>query len=202
MVLVHTITNSIFKSQTYIIYRENCKQAWIVDIGDIEPVLLFLNEHQLLISGVILTHAHFDHIYGLKSLLFHYPQINIYVSDYSKRALASDKLNMSRYHGTPLSIESDRIVVVHDSDSLCLFADEPLMFFYETPGHNPGCLTMVIGNVIFTGDAYMPGIETNVRMPHSDKEAANKSLERIIKLADGKTVFPGHTINHKFNSVL
>lgn len=195
MLHVHTITNTVFNSQTYILYREDGEQAWIVDIGDIEPVISFIKEHQLLISGVILTHAHFDHIYGLESLISHYPYINIYVSDYSKRALASDRLNMSRYHGTPLSFESDKIVVVHDSESLFLFNDEPLMFFYETPGHNPGCLTMVIGEIIFTGDAYIPGIETNVRLPHSDKEAANKSLDRIIKLADGKTVFPGHTID-------
>ena len=194
MIQIKEIVNSIFSSKTYIIYKARENKAWLVDIGDIEPVLSFLGEHYLTVEGVLLTHAHFDHIYGLESLLYHFPGCKVFVCEYAKQALASDKLNMSRYHGTPLSIESDRIIVVHDSDSLCLYNDEPLMYFYETPGHNPGCLTMVIGDKIFTGDAYIPGVGVNTRLPHADKEQAKVSLDRIFKLAEGKVILSGHQI--------
>ncbi len=63
---------------------------------------------------------------------------------------------MSRYHEMPIAYEGDNVVVVHEGESMSLYDGEPEMQFYETPGHNPGCLTMVLDDKIFTGDAYIP----------------------------------------------
>lgn len=195
MIEIHDITNTIFTSKTYILSKTGEENAWLVDIGDIEPVLAYLDEHHLYVGGVFLTHAHFDHIYGLEALVEHFANCKVIVCEYAKQALASDKLNMSRYHGTPINFESENVVVVHEGESMRLFKDEPEMFFYETPGHNPGCLTMIMGDLIFTGDAYIPGVGANTRLPRADKELAKISLERILKLAEGKTILSGHQID-------
>lgn len=195
MIGIKEIVNNIFTSKTYILSKSGEEKSWLVDIGDIDPVLLYLNEHHLYVEGVFLTHAHFDHIYGLEALVEHYPKCKVVVCEYAKQALASDKLNVSRYHGTPIIFESDNVVVVHEGESMSLFEDEPDMVFYETPGHNPGCLTMVMGDLIFTGDAYIPGVGANTRLPRADKELAKISLERILKLAEGKTILSGHQID-------
>lgn len=194
MIKIKEIVNSIFTSKTYILFKEGDNKAWLVDIGDVEPVVAFLEEKGLTVEGVFLTHAHFDHIYGLPSLVERYPTCMAYVTAYAKQALASDKLNMSRYHETPISYEGDNVIVLHEGEELRLFEGEPAMHFYETPGHNPGCLTMVMGDVIFTGDAYIPGVGANTQPPHSDKEQAKASLERILRLAEGKTVLSGHQV--------
>lgn len=195
MINIHDITNAIFTSKTYILSKVGGDKAWLVDIGDIEPVLAYLEEHHLYVEGVLLTHAHFDHIYGLAALVDHFPMCKVIVCEYAKQALASDKLNMSRYHGTPIVFESENVRIVHEGDSMSLFDGEPEMVFYETPGHNPGCLTMVLGDKIFTGDAYIPGVGANTRLPRADKELAKISLERILQLAGGKTVLSGHQID-------
>ena len=192
MIEIHDITNTIFTSKTYILSKEGCDKAWLVDIGDVEPVMSFLREKNLRVEGVLLTHAHFDHIYGLEALAGHFPDCKVIVCEYAKQALASDKLNMSRYHGDRINYNKDNVVVVHEGESMKLFEDEPQMVFYETPGHNPGCLTMVLGNIIFTGDAYIPGVGANTRLPRANKEQAKESLERILRLAEGKTVLSGH----------
>lgn len=192
MIQIHDITNSIFTSKTYILYRKGEDKAWLVDIGDVEPVLAFLEERSLSVAGVFITHAHFDHIYGLEALADTYPECKVCCTEYCKSALASEKLNMSKYHGTPISYDRDNVVVVHEGESLRLFDGEPEMVFYETPGHNPGCLTMVMGDVIFTGDAYIPGVGANTKLPKADKELAKQSLERIFKLAEGKRILSGH----------
>ena len=194
MIEIFDITNTIFTSKTYILYKKGHNGAWLVDIGDIEPVTRFLTERHLSVAGVFLTHAHFDHIYGLEVLVEKFPECKVHVCEYAKQALASEKLNMSRYHGTPINYNRDNVVVVRDGDTMKLFDDEPDMVFYETPGHNPGCLTMVMGDKIFTGDAYIPEFGVNTRLPRADKEQAKVSLERIIKLAEGKTVLSGHQI--------
>ena len=194
MLQIKELTNSIFTSKTYILYHEDNENSWIVDVGDIQPVLSFLREKNLNLEGVVLTHAHFDHIYGLPELMNYYPQCKVYATEYAKKALASDKLNMSRYHETPIRYNRDNVVIVHEGDEVDLYEGEDKLYFYETPGHNPGCLTMIIGDMVFTGDAYIPGVGANTRVPHSNKEQAKQSLERILKLAEGKMIFPGHYV--------
>ena len=194
MIQIYDITNTIFSSKTYILYKEGLNNAWLVDIGDIKPVMSFLNEHGLYVEGIFITHAHFDHIYGIVDIVEKYPNCNVYVQEYAKQALGSEKLNMSRYHEAPINYTGDNVVILHEGDRISLFEGEPEMFFYETPGHNPGCLTMVIGDKIFTGDAYIPGIGANTQPPHSDKVLAKESMERILRLAENKVVLSGHQV--------
>lgn len=194
MLQIKEIVNSIFTSKTYILFKEKEKEVWLVDIGDIEPVMTFLEKEGLYVKGVLLTHAHFDHIYGLPELVKIYPNCNVYVTEYAKEALASDKLNMSRYHDTPMKYNGDNVIVVHEGDEMVLFEGEPKLEFFETPGHNPGCLTMVMGNMIFTGDSYIPGIGVTCQVPHANKEQAKQSMERILRLAEGKNILSGHQV--------
>lgn len=196
MLRVKEIVNSIFTSKTYILYREGVDRAWLVDIGDIEPVMAFCVEQGLTIEGVFLTHTHFDHIYGILSLLEQFPDCKVYTNEYGKQALASAKLNMSRYHEMPIVYEGGNVVLVHEGEEFCLIDNEPVLKIYETPGHNPSSLTMVLGDMIFTGDSYIPTIGVNTQLPHADKVLAKLSLERILKLAEGKTVFSGHKIDN------
>lgn len=194
MIQIREIVNSVFTSKTYILSKTGDDRVWVVDIGDVEPVLSFLEELRLGLAGVLITHGHFDHIYGLPRLIEHYPVCKVYTTEYGKKSLASDKLNMSRYHERSITYGGDNVVVVHEGEELKLFDGEPSMQFYETPGHNQGCLTMVLGNLIFTGDAYIPGIGVNTQVRHSDKELAKRSMERILKLAEGKNILSGHQI--------
>lgn len=194
MLQIKEIVNSIFTSKTYILYREGRDKAWLVDIGDVEPVLQYLNTKHLAVEGVILTHAHFDHIYGLEDLVEHFPNCKVYVTEFAKQALASDKLNMSRYHGDRINYDKDNVVVVHEGESFTLFEDEPQSKFYETPGHNPGCLTLSVGRYLFTGDAYIPEVGVNTQLPFADKEKARQSLDRILQLAQGKIIMSGHQV--------
>ena len=196
MVQIKEIVNSIFTSKTYILHKDGEKKAWLVDIGDIDTVQSFLIKKQLIVAGVFITHGHFDHIYGLQSLMNHYPDCKVYISEYGKEALASDKLNMSRYHESPVKYDGDNIVIVHEGETMKLFEHEPEIQFYETPGHNPGCLTMIIGNFVFTGDAYIPSIGANTQIRYADKELAKMSLDRILNLAKGKIILSGHQVEN------
>lgn len=199
--IIERVINQIFTSNTYLLHQDGRLDYWLVDIGDIEPVTRFLTERHLSVAGVFLTHAHFDHIYGLEALVDRFPECKVYVCEYAKQALASEKLNMSKYHGTPINFTSDNVIVVREGDIMPLFAGEPELEFYETPGHNPGCLTMVLGDVIFTGDAYIPSVGVNTKLPKADKELANKSLERIMILSKEKKILSDHQVLYFHNNL-
>lgn len=67
MLSVEYITNRAFNSRTYILTRPDCKKVWLVDCGDTDRVLELINGKA--VEGVLLTHTHSDHIYGLESLI-------------------------------------------------------------------------------------------------------------------------------------
>lgn len=146
------------------------------------------------VGVVLLTHAHFDHIYGLNRLLELNPSALVYTNLDGREALLNDKKNMSRYHESPFIFnfpDSIRLVtdgeIVHLGESLSAEA-------HFTPGHNPSCITWVVGDAVFSGDAYIPGIRTVTNLPGSDKDQALRSEILIKSLAEGKQIYPGHKI--------
>ena len=194
MIQVEEIVNSIFNSKTYILYNGGENAAWLVDIGDLEPVLDFMESNHLTVKGVFITHGHFDHIYGLIGLVERYPNCTVYSTEFTKKALASSKLNLSRYHDAPFIYGKENIVVLHEGEQVLLFEGEPNVTVYETPGHNPGCMTMVLGNMVFTGDAYIPDVGVNTQLPYSDKALSQASLAKIKLLSLNRTILSGHQI--------
>lgn len=65
---------------------------------------------------------------------------------------------------------------------------------HETPGHSDSCLTYEIGNYLFTGDSYIPGVKVVTTFRGGDKNLAARSVEKILKWAEGKKICPGHEV--------
>jgi len=63
MLNVHTIVNSVFKSKTYILTEVGNNEAWLIDCGDNQPIIDYINAKELILRGIFITHTHFDHIY-------------------------------------------------------------------------------------------------------------------------------------------
>lgn len=146
------------------------------------------------VSTVLLTHAHFDHIYGLNRILELNPRVRILTNESGKEMLISDRLNLSRYHGDRFSIaRTENIEIVQDMEIISLGTNLSVTPVF-TPGHNPSCITWQIEDCLFTGDAYIPGIKTVTNLPGGNKQQAIESIVTIKKLAIGRRIFPGHKI--------
>lgn len=146
------------------------------------------------VDAVLLTHAHFDHIYGLNRIVELNQKVKVYTNMMGKEMLLSDKLNMSRYHETPFTYQyPENIILVQDGEFLSIGSNVTVQAVY-TPGHNPSCITWVIGDNIFTGDSYIPSIKTVTNLPGGNKVVASKSELLISKIAEGKQILPGHKI--------
>lgn len=142
---------------------------------------------------MLLTHVHYDHIYGLPRLRELFPEVRVYTNEYCRMALGSEKLNYSKYHNDSIVYESESIVVCKEGSEINLFEGMTAKV-HETPGHSDSCLTYEIGNYLFTGDSYIPGVKVVTTFRGGDKNLAARSVERIKTLADDKIICPGHEI--------
>ena len=180
---VNVNVNSFFSSITYQI--QNC----LIDPGDIQSG--FPNT-----DFVLLTHAHFDHIYGINEIIRLNPDVRIYTNEYGRDLLLDAKKNLSHYHESPFVISNpDSISIIENKENIRLNDDITVKAIF-TPGHNPSCITWLIDDYLFTGDAYIPGIKTVTSLPGGNKQQAEASIELIKRLAEGRRIFPGHAVTH------
>ena len=64
---IKRIVNSVFTSNTFVLTDEGSQDCWLVDVGDIEPILQEVGNRR--VKGVFLTHTHYDHIYGINDVI-------------------------------------------------------------------------------------------------------------------------------------
>lgn len=189
---IHQIVNSVFNSCSYVLTQD--KQSWLVDCGDVDQILPLIDGK---LQGVLLTHAHFDHIYGLNNLESLFPGVPVYTIMAGMNGLMSDKLNFSRYYGESFIFDSpDNIKLISDGESISLF-DGVEIKAVATPGHSPGCVTWLTSNAIFTGDSYIPGVKTVANLPHSDKDLALKNEALIRQMVENRSIYPGHAASNE-----
>lgn len=191
MLKVDHIVNTIFNSITWVLSDSDSDHVWLVDCGDVNLVLELIGKKDVV--GVLLTHAHFDHIYGLPELLMRFPNCKIYTNESGRETLANAKKNMSFYHETPVTVDESYSTICNDGDSITLFQNT-IANVYATPGHHPSCLTFMVDDCLFTGDAFIPGVKVVTYLPQGNKVQAQESLEKIRKFAFEKIVCSGHNI--------
>lgn len=184
---IHQVVNTIFRSCSYVLSQEHC--SWVVDCGDVDKLMPFIDGK---LNGILLTHAHFDHIYGLNTLTSLFPKVPVYTNQAGLESLTNDKLNFSRYYGEPFIFDNPHLVQLIDDGKYIDLFEETRVKAVFTPGHSNDSITWVVNNVLFTGDSYIPGVKTVTNLPHSDKILASQSEIIIKQLAENRTVYSGH----------
>lgn len=196
MIKCTSIINSVFQSVTYFLIEEERRELAIVDCGDAMPIMDFIRQNGLHLECILLTHSHFDHIYGLNEVLEQYPEATVYTSSKGKLGLYDTRLNLSQYsveHKPFRLLYKDNVCVLQEGDCIS-FADEQIRVV-STPGHDWSCLSYIVDGMIFTGDSYIPGINVVASWPKSNKIEARTSLQKLKELEQsGLMICPGHAI--------
>lgn len=190
--IIRQVINTVFNSCSYVVTQGH--YSWLVDCGDVDRILPLIDGR---LNGVLLTHTHFDHIYGLNHLLSVFPEVPIYTNEHGYVGLLSDKMNLSRYHENPFVLDNpDNIRVIENGTEIGMFDDISAQAVF-TPGHSPSCVTWVVGDAVFTGDSYIPGVKTVTIFPHADKALVDQSEALILDLLEHRTIYPGHSITEE-----
>ena len=166
-------------SNSYLVYgNENC---YLVDIGgnDIEKITDFIEENNLKLNGVFLTHGHIDHIAGLSSIIEKYPDIKIYISEIEEKLLYDKMLNLAVHFAEfAFNFNGEKNVVMVKEGDVIDFKFQII----STPGHTAGSISIYMEseNVIFTGDTLFKSSIGRTDLPTSDYKEIWKSLKKLV----------------------
>mgnify|MGYP003296747733 CR=1 FL=1 len=194
MLNVFKIVNSRFSSNTFIVSHVEHNDVWVVDPGDTKPIFEWIRDNEKSsVVGIFLTHAHFDHIYGVNEIISLYPSCIVYIAnEYGFETLRDSKKNGSRYteEGAIEIIDDARIV--YYSDIMQLW-NEFEMKTINTPGHSDDSQCLLLENMLFTGDTLIKDVRTVTKLKGGSVEKLGNSM-KIISLLKGYNlrVMPGH----------
>lgn len=162
---------------------EDGKKAAVIDPGDeADRILAQLNQLDVQVEYILLTHGHYDHTTGVPELHKALPGAKIYIHQADANGAGSRLF--------PLAGQVDDLLLYDEGDALPLGA--LTIEVLHTPGHSPGSVTLKAGDVLFTGDTLFAGDCGRTDLRRGSWEEILVSLGRLGKLEGNFHVLPGH----------
>lgn len=191
---IHTLICSSYEENCYILSDKQSKEAIIIDPGCLpgkeeQSVKDFISSRSLKPLAILLTHAHFDHIFGAKSLQDFYG-IPVYMHPEEKCSLEYNEKKKAEF---PM-IRNDFISTpVEDGQHLSIGSFE--LEILACPGHTPGGVAYLCRKeaVLFSGDTLFAGTIGRSDLPGGDYEQLMDSILNKLMLLDSNIdILPGH----------
>ena len=192
MIVDHLVVGPL-QVNCYILGCEETGEAIVVDPGDQpEAILAVLARSHLRLVKIVNTHAHFDHLLGVRALQ------EATGAPFLLHSEDRPVLEAARTHALAwLGVDPGPPPRVDE----WLRLEEPLCFGRETleirwtPGHSPGSVSLVdhAGRRVFSGDALFAGSIGRTDLPGGDLDTLLRSIrEQLLSLPDDYAVLPGH----------
>ncbi|MCM1049441.1 MAG: MBL fold metallo-hydrolase [Clostridiales bacterium] len=181
----------ICQTNCYFVYKEGTKDVIFFDPADKGDYIYdTLKEKGFSVAGILLTHGHFDHIWGTNKLR-ELSGAPIYAYE-EEKALCEDAVtNVSENAGRAYTVVPDRYL--KDGEEITI-ADMTCKLI-ATPGHTIGscCYYFEDDKILISGDTLFQESIGRTDLPTGSMSALVRSVkERIFVLPDDVKVYPGH----------
>jgi glyoxylase-like metal-dependent hydrolase (beta-lactamase superfamily II) len=159
----------------------------VVDPAD-EPTVILREIDGAEVAGIVLTHAHFDHLVAARDVrLATGAPLSIHEADAVD--MTSDEGTGARVFGFSGSAPpADRTFAEGDM----IVAGEAVLTVIHTPGHSPGSVCLSAPGVLLSGDTLFAGSIGRTDFRGGDMAAMRRSIARLAELPDDTRVYPGH----------
>ena len=157
-----------------------------------QELLDFFSGKGLTPEAILLTHGHFDHVWGVERLLAHF-SVPVYMHPLDKGLLADGASAIPGMGSIKKFRHSFPTVDVADGDVLA-FPGFSLKVLH-TPGHSPGsvCYYAAEDNLLLSGDTLFAGSIGRTDLSGGDYDQLMASIrEKLLNLPGQTDVIPGH----------
>lgn len=174
----------------YLVWAED-KTAIIIDPGDEgTEIAQIIDEMGLRPMVILLTHGHFDHILGVidLQLIFKIP-----VAMGTEDIFLVNRAQETASYFLKKKIKTPKILAVFAKFKNIKLGTETIKVI-KTPGHTPGsvCFYAQKSGLLFSGDTIFANGVGDTSHQYSSKTDLQKSIQKILQLAEKTTVLPGH----------
>jgi len=190
-------------SLTYIVADPATHEAAIIDpvlnydansghtsTTSIDEVLVAVKARNLKVTWILETHVHADHLTA---------SVHAKAATHAKVAIGAEVITVQKTFGQLFNIMDTVAPNAGDFDQTfpegATFKIGTLnVRVIHTPGHTPACISYVIEDSVFVGDAlFMPDYGTaRCDFPGGDAATLFKSIHKILSLPDATRVCVGH----------
>lgn len=188
-------------TNTYFLYRADENKCIVVDPADYgDHIFETLQKNGLEVAAILLTHGHFDHIWGCEALQNAVnakakeegkDAVKVYASALEEPLLKDAGMNISRQAGRACTLNAD--VYLQDGATETIAAMTFQMI--STPGHTGGgcCYYFAEAGILISGDTLFQESVGRTDFPTGDMGVLVRSIkEKLFVLPDDTKVYPGH----------
>ena len=177
MLKIKTYQGGYDKNLSYLLWCEKSKHSAIIDPAvDPAPIIDYIENKNLILSKLIITHSHYDHIKYLDDFIYYYPNIQICCHKTSKNLYSPNNIK---------NLSNNEVLLLGEILIIALF----------TPGHyhDSICYWIKNNNLLFTGDTMFVGrTGRTISKTSNIAQLYDSVYEKILKLPENTTILPGH----------
>ena len=181
MIDIQTLPLGALETNCYIVSLPGSHDVAVIDPGDdistLQKALQGKN-----VCGVLITHAHYDHILGLPAL----KDCPIYVHENDAPAMTNAQFNMAPPEFSTPFVPATHLVKEGDVISLAGIDFTVL----HTPGHTLGGCCYQVSDVLFTGDTLFAHGYGRTDLYGGSFPQLMQSLRRLLRMHIH--IYPGH----------
>lgn len=172
-----------YAANCYLVRDENSNEAVVIDPGaNGKGLIREIEKLGLIIKGILLTHAHFDHVGAVEELSNKY-NVPVYVN---AGEIENSKIDKIVYSKLPEKCE-----LVNEGDRL-LLANLTIECIH-TPGHSKGGMCYLVEKSVFTGDTLFQGSIGRTDLISGNFNTLIDSINKKLMILDSDIkVYPGH----------
>ena len=191
----------VCQTNCYFLYRQGERLAVVVDPADRgRDIYDSLRRNGFSVAGILLTHGHFDHIWGLDGLrdaagaaaeAEGLEPVKAYACKAERELLKNAGMNVSRQAGRACETYAD--VYVEDGEEITLAGMTCRVI--ATPGHTGGgcCYYFQEAGILVSGDTLFAGSVGRTDFPTGSMGTLVRSIkEKLFVLPEDTRVYPGH----------
>ena len=202
MILESAAVGPFFKNG-FVVGCERTRQAVFIDPGDeVDQLLSFIENEQLQVTHILLTHAHVDHVSGVAEakrvlgapIYLHKDDLFIYQNAVRTGMMfgltVEEPPPVDQFYEGPLDLAQGKPITFGDYEVHVL----------HTPGHCPGGVCLALSKkgeggppYLFVGDTLFAGSIGRTDLPGGDYDTLLRAITGVLfAFPDESVVYSGH----------
>ena len=193
--IVEKLSLGPLETNCFVIADSNCNDCIIIDPAwDANKIIGLVNNRHWNLQSIWLTHAHFDHVGALGSIMKSYPNLplGLHIMDLKLYEAGGGATTwgvpIDNSHQPTIWFDKIKTLNVGEHNFSVLFV----------PGHSPGHVAFLAANsnLLFGGDVlFQQGIGRTDLYGGDHTQLINSIKMHFLTLPDDTIVYPGHGSN-------